>query len=252
MVVLATLVALAAILALFVRGRPRAPERAPEPAMSPAARARGAPDEHARQATEPSVDTPAPPAGIAAPLVEAVLYRGTGAGVEPLANGGRVGPGDRLFLEIESRESLHTYVLDEDTEGRVFVLFPVAGLDLANPLPAGEARLPGTRGGTVLDWQVTSAGGRETMLIVAARRPLATLETAVAHMPRAAEGRPVVYAELDEQALRALRGVGGLAPGTMAGGASGTLANLARTLARRAQEKGDLWIRQITLENPVP
>jgi hypothetical protein len=184
--------------------------------------------------------------------VEAVLYRSTGAGVEPLASGGRVGPGDRLFLEIECGEQLHAYVLDEDGEGRVFVLFPVSGLDLANPLPAGEVRLPGKRGGAPLDWQVTSAGGRETMLIVAARGPLATLESAVARLPRAAEGRPVVFAELDEGALRTLRGVGGFAPGTAAKPASGTLADLARTLARRAQEKGDLWIRHITLENPVP
>jgi len=248
-ILIAASVAIAVALGWIIYRDRVAREPAPtEPVAITASPAGPTSDEATRP--EPSAATPAQAPSLA-PRVEAVLYRSTGAGVEPLANGGSIRPGQRLFLDLETREPLHAYVLDEDAEGRVFVLFPVAGLDLANPIPAGEARLPGARGGAPIDWQVTSAGGRETILIVAARSPLATLEAAVADVPRAAEGRPVSYAELDAEALRRLRGVGGLAPGvpTEHGGA---LAELARTLARRVQQKGDLWIRQITLENPVP
>ena len=147
--------------------------------------------------------------------VEATLYRSSSSGVAPLADGGRVTPGDQLYLEIEGSEELHAYVLDEDENGDIFVLFPVDGLTLENPLPAGvRHRLPGELDGVSQDWQVTSAGGRETILVVTSKKPLAPLEREVASLPEAApqSGPVLAYAELDDSAIDTLRGIAGMAP----------------------------------------
>jgi hypothetical protein len=186
--------------------------------------------------------------------VYAALFRSTETGRQPLANGGRIEPGDPLFLELESPEQVHVYVLDEDRTGSVFVLFPLAGTDLANPLPPGlRHRLPGRRGGTALGWQVTSAGGRETFLLLASRAPPTGIDSTLASSRHAEEGRPVIYAELTLAVLRTLRGVGGVTvdPALPDDPAGARLMALARRLARQAGQDG-LWMRVFELENPAP
>lgn len=184
--------------------------------------------------------------------VDAAIYR-LGEGTEDrLLPGGRVRPGDRLFLEIEGQEPMYVYVLNEDEAGHEYVLFP-AGLDLANPLTAGARhRLPGRVDGRQMTWVVTSAGQRENFLVIASRKPLDAIEKDLAAMPQAEQGRQVAYAQVSPEAMADLRGVGGMDfgdEGSEAEGA-GTLEELSRRLSAGAARDQGLWTWHIQLENP--
>src|SRR5258705_9120860 len=137
-----------------------------------------------------------------------------------------------MHLEIETPEAAYVYVLDEDEQGRVYVLFPVAGVDLHNPLPANTRfRLPGHLAGKSFDWQVTSSGGQEHLLALASRHPLPEVDQQVASIEQAAPGREVVYAELPLAAIETPRGIGGMAESGPTAGASSRLDALAKRLA---------------------
>jgi hypothetical protein len=212
----------------------------------------------------PATDTPAPGrlAGAARPAVpgpapvtlsvDATLFRSRAGDVAPLATGGEIEPGDRLFLQLFAPEKVHAYVLDEDGSGHETVLFPCAGADARNPLAAGVAhRLPGGGDTRELNWLVTSAEGRETFLVVISRRPLAVLERAVAALPAVTAGGEPQYASLGEGELGQLRGVARMVRDTLARapGAPGRLASIARALGGRP-DAGDFWIRLVRVENP--
>jgi hypothetical protein len=185
--------------------------------------------------------------------VDAALFRLKPGAEERLEPGGRVVPGDRLFLEVQSPQDTYMYVLNADEMGELFVLFP-AGLDLTNPLPSGvRVRLPGRVGGQQMTWEVTSAGGKEKFLVIASRRPLQELERDIAQLPRAEQGRQVAYAQVSPESIQVLRGVGGLAPApsSAAGsGASDRLSDVARSLSTAAARESGIWTWEIQLENP--
>ena len=197
---------------------------------------------------------PDPSSGAAAPVqLECALLRVTQNAREPLDDGDSVQPGEHLALELRSDESLYVYVLNEDEQGEIFVLFPVVGSQLENPLAAGIShRLPGELAGTSFDWVVTSAGGREHFLTVASRRPLQVLEAQLRDMQSTSAARPIEYARLSENDVRALRGVGGMLPTPVsaADAPSGQLQGLAHALGEAAAELGGVWIRLTTLQNP--
>ena len=183
----------------------------------------------------------------AAPDVDATLWRARGADRTLLETGGAISPGDHLFLDYRGREPLFVYVLDEDERGETFTLFPVAGTDLANPLPGGVAhRLPGRRDGAPFDWVVTSSGGREHLLVVASRKRLAVLEDLVAATAPAASDREVRYAAVPHEALATLRGIGGLAPAEPGAESASRLGALAAGLAARPD--AGLWVRHLVLQ----
>lgn len=197
--------------------------------------------------------TPGSPAPIMSALeVEATLFRSRGGAREALPAGALVRPGDALFLEVEGSSDLVAYVLNEDEAGQVYLLYPLPGLDSANPL-AGQTRhrLPGTRGGVPQDWQVTSGRGTESFLVVAARRPLPSLEEMTRGLVPARPNQPVVPAPLDPRALSGERGVGGMVPAdpSVPGAAGSALSRVARQLAAEADEPGGLWIRELTVYN---
>jgi hypothetical protein len=213
------------------------------------------PGDPAGPAAGASVTAPATPAPASATPLElhATLFRRGESGPEPLENGGRVGPGDRLWLEVENPESAYVYVLDEDETGALFLLFPMAASGLANPLPpAARHRLPGVKDGEDLSWQVTSAGGRETFLVVAARRPIPAMQSALASAREAREGETVSYANVSPEQLADLRGVSGVVRDPAgAKAATGRLHALAASLAREASAKG-LWLRLVEVDNSAP
>ncbi len=185
------------------------------------------------------------------PSIEAALYRNREGRSESLANGSTVHPGDRLFLAVTCAEPVHLYVLNEDRNGSLFVLFPLPDLELANPLPARQRnRLPGQRDGVGQDWVVTSAGGRETILVVAARRPLPELEREIEQLRAADAGRPVQRIDRPMPEVVALRGVGGLAASTPPASSrpGSRLTQLAASLAERAS-RGEAWLREFVLES---
>jgi eukaryotic-like serine/threonine-protein kinase len=95
------------------------------------------------------------------------LVRSSLEGETVLRNGDRVMPGDALALHFRHSRPAWVYVLNEDAMGDSFQLFPLAGAELVNPLPAGrDLRLPGRVAGAELDWQITSRGQRERLLVL--------------------------------------------------------------------------------------
>lgn len=244
----------AAIITLFVAALLRRPFDRPGPpvpdgtAVAPGAAV--APGDVPRSASAPASGH----AAAVAPQVEATLYRVTGGSREVLRTGDLVAPGDRLTLEIESRTPVHAYVLDEDEAGAVFALFPLQGRGAANPLSAGTRhRLPGREGNADLDWQVTSAGGHETILILASSEPIAAVEEVTSAVPDARPGAPIQYAAIPPQVLAKLRGVAGVARETASPPTHGAsrLAALSDALSH-SRAKDALWMRLIVLENPAP
>lgn len=177
--------------------------------------------------------------------VEATLLRHGGGPAEPLVPGAVVAPGDRLSLRWQASRPLWVYVLNADDHGESFLLFPQPRYAVRNPLPADAVvDLPGRIDGSEFAWTVTSAGGRETFLVVASPAPLAELE----------EGAAGLAAPVPAAALGRLRGVGGLAPlpagqATPAGAGEAALARF-RALAGRESGVRGVWVREIVLRNP--
>ncbi|HKQ97662.1 MAG TPA: serine/threonine-protein kinase [Candidatus Polarisedimenticolia bacterium] len=184
--------------------------------------------------------------GFARPLrVEASLFRsGTGT-VERLLPGGHVAPGDRLFLEIEGSQAMHVYVLNEDAAGNSFVLFPLPDSDLQNPLvPRRSYRLPGGLNGAPSFWEVSSAGGEETIVAIASSKPLEEVRRFIGGLPVAKAGGPSAPAP---DTVSSLRGIGAV---TTEPPAKHPLNALFQDLNRRAAQDGTLWVWQVRLGNP--
>lgn len=182
--------------------------------------------------------------------IDATFLRLKGQIEEPLITGSQIAVGDRLTLEIQASEPLYLYVLNEDESGEAFVLFPVS-LDLANPLPPGSRhRLPGRLAGIQQYWQLTSAGGSETILAIASRTPLEVLEREMASIPRAGPGRSLEYPRLGtESKERLLRGIGRIAPLEVTPARPARLARIVDVLPDQIEAASDVWIRKIRLES---
>jgi len=204
-------------------------------------------------------DSPGLSPNAAAPAVDLVararLYRQRGSAAEPLSEGATVAPGDGLFLEVQSAEPMHVYVLDEDEAGHVFVLFPLAGFEPGNPLPPNvRHRLPGRRAGGIENWRVTAAGGTEDLMVVGSRTALTDLERDLKDTPHAIPGAPVVSGQLSPQSLEGSRGIGGTVPGVAPpsvppGSPSVRLAQILTGLEAEASRSRNIWIWHITLRS---
>jgi hypothetical protein len=186
--------------------------------------------------------------------IDVALFRsGRDGGRERLLPGDRLRIGDALSMEVRASRDLHLYVVNEDETGRAFALFPLPGLDRANPLPANAAhRLPGSRRGAELSWGVDTAGGREHLLIVASPEPLVEFERELAAIPAPAGAAPASL-PLGEGAAMRLRGLGVLredpAPGDSAGGAR-RLFEMADSLRAGPERTSGVWVRHFAIENP--
>ena len=229
-------IALAAVVAGMVIGTPvywlATRQRVTLPAASPAAAA-----------------AVAPVAGAATYTIDAGLYRVSETAEAKLRSGDRVAPGDQLALEVQVSKPTYVYVVNEDDRGESYLLFPLPGQTVANPIPAGQSvRLPAV-GDKTLYWKVTSAGGREHFLIFATPEPLPTFDRLFASLPRPQLNAPVLASPLSPDAVGVLRGVGGLTASPRAG--AGKLAEQFTTpLATTAESANGVWVRQLTLENP--
>ena len=195
----------------------------------------------AAHATPPTTQQAEP-----APLaVDATLMRRSDSGSEPVADGGRVTLGDRLALEVHSTEPVWAYVFNHDAAGHAYTLFPIAGLETTNPLSPEELhQLPGRLRGQPFAWQVTSAGGDESFVIVASRRPLPEMESLAASLDAASPDRAPV------ESNEATRGVGGMAPdpSPAAKPAAARLPEVVDALARSG-DRG-VWLRTVHVSNP--
>ena len=207
-----------------------------------------------RNTTEPpgpasseGVKPPVPTVDPARYDIQATFHRVQGSSSEALVPGARVAPGDRLFVNLRATKPVHVYIVNQDERGESYLLFPLPGHALANPLSGSEThRLPSTA-----DWQVTSAGGREHFLLIASTEPLATLEKIFAALPRPRAGESVPQAAaLSRDAVGQLRGLGALAPRPAATTPAGDLMQSAVQLSSGSESVTGPWIRQITFENP--
>ncbi|MBI5171114.1 MAG: protein kinase [Candidatus Eisenbacteria bacterium] len=204
----------------------------------------------------PGAAAPAPPAtpvsgGYA---VSATFARRGADAREPLGDGARVKPGDRLSLDVHVTRPAHVYVLNEDDNGERYLLFPQPLFDQRNPVAANTTvTLPGTVGGVENAWTVTSRGGRERFLVVVSPEPVAELEAELSRLPAPRPGRPITYASVPTGAIERLRGVGGVAtlsPRERAAPGSAGAFDQFRALAGRETDVRGVWVRQIVLENP--
>lgn len=221
-------------------------------ARSPEGAASGTPVTSAAPITPSStMSVRSPERAAAAYTVEATFFKSVGGEAQTLLPGAPVELGDKLFLEFQASTAVHFYVVNEDERGSAYLLFPLPGQELRNPLPAGERlRIPGTRQGQPLFWQVTSQGGREHFLLLASPTRLVDLEADLLTLERAESERPLLASPLDAAVVSRLRGVGGLAAGaTPERLAPGRLSELAHRLASRPETVSGIWIRQLTLEN---
>ena len=192
-------------------------------------------------------------ASLAARDIEATFVRRTVGAYQRLSNGDRVAPGDRLSLEFRTPRREWVYVLNADDRGETFLLFPQPSFDVANPIAAESLQvLPGPIGGRENAWTVTSRGGHERFLVVASPAPVPEMEAELRRLPPVRPGRPIQYARISAQALELMRGVGGVAPlpADSQRGRSGAFERLAALADRDGGARG-LWVRQVTLENPL-
>ena len=187
--------------------------------------------------------------------IDTALYRASDDGQEVrLRSGARVAPNDRLFVEVRTSVPAYVYIVNEDEHGESYLLFPLPGQNVTNPLPAGQAnRLPGVRGNQDVYWLVDKAGGREHFLIFASPERLPTVERMLASLPHPEIGRPVESLHLPREAVTTLRSVGGLAtaPGPQPQSSGQLTREFPTPLADNEETARGLWVRQLTLDNPT-
>jgi serine/threonine protein kinase len=184
--------------------------------------------------------------------VEASIFRESGAGEDGdvrLAAGGRVQPGDRLFVEVEGTETMYAYVINQDDTGEEYLLFPLDGFETTNPLPPGVShRLPGVLDGVDQSWVVTSAGGTERFLLVASAEPIPILEDQVRTLAQSEPGMPI---RMNPGTGLKLRGVGGVERANRKDSASGRdLTDLADDVARAGGDQPKIHVEMFELANP--
>ena len=80
--------------------------------------------------------------------IDASFYKERNFSEEPLAPGDRVRPGDRLSFHVQVSVTTYVYVVNEDDEGASFLMFPLPGQSVVNPLSPGRRhRIPGSSQG---------------------------------------------------------------------------------------------------------
>ena len=182
--------------------------------------------------------------------IDTALYRQRGDAETRLHSGDRVAPGDQLFAKLSVSLPAYVYIVNEDDHGETFLLFPLPGQAVENPVaPGTSVRIPGMRDAE-LSWQITSAGGREHFFIFASLERLQAFEEIFAALPRPVLGRRVESAKLPPQTTSRLRSAGGLAAAP-ASSSSARLATVFTTpLGDEEETAHGLWVRQLTVENP--
>ncbi|HZI79472.1 MAG TPA: protein kinase, partial [Vicinamibacterales bacterium] len=207
-----------------------------------------------RPIAETAAERPAPvPAAVPDGYrIAAMLFDDSGPQAVRLQPGGRITPGQTLSLRVRSSVPVYVYVINEDDTGEAYLLFPLPGQVIRNPLPPGEFnRLPGSENGERLSWQVTTSGRREHFIIAASPQPTPMLEELIERIPAPALGRPVRNHRLPGSAASLLRSVGGLVAAPAA--TDRRLRDdptFATPLTDGEEEVQGVWIRRLTLDNP--
>ena len=186
------------------------------------------------------------------PLVaEAEFYRFTENGtVERLVSGVRIRPGDQLYLEFENDRPAWVYVINADAMGEQNLLFPVPGVEVTNPLPPGEYKIPGFFNGVEQGWDVTSTGGEDRLLVVASTRALDFIEEKLAGVHSVVPGEPIRITETE--VASEIRGIAGMSaiPQDAPSVDSPMLEEIARGISLRSGKGGGIRVWELVLPNP--
>jgi eukaryotic-like serine/threonine-protein kinase len=183
--------------------------------------------------------------------IKAAFYRETNGVIERLMPGSTVAPGDALSLQIETTTPAFVYVVNEDEQGESYLLFPLPGSTMSNPLlPGGRHRLPGVYSGDLISWEISSAGKQEHFLIIASPERSQSFEEIFATLPQPTFGKPPRNAKLTTETREILRGVGGLtASPVKADRQLRLLPEFSKTLPADEETIRGVWIRQATFPN---
>ncbi len=207
--------------------------------------------EPARVAAPAPLAPAVPPAAPAAASydIDAGFYRVTNGSPEVLTADARLTTGDRLFFTVQTTVPTYIYIVNEPEQGEPFLLFPLPGSRVQNPVPANDkVRLPGD-----VYWQVTSAGGREHFVVFASPERVPAFEEAFAALATPGAG-PVPHdaAPLSAATAEKLRGVGGLAPANRPAASGAKFSSLFTTPLSGTRETAQgLWVRRLTVANPA-
>jgi eukaryotic-like serine/threonine-protein kinase len=205
----------------------------------------------------PTVPTPAATPAPTPYRISAAFYRERNGSDVELGSDDRLARGDRLSFHVQVSEPTYVYVVNEDERGESYLLFPLPGQSLTNPLPPGQShRLPGKGPRQEpLSWEVSSRGGREHFLLVASRERSAGFEKVISTLPPPVLNRPRLSAPLSSDALSTLRSVGGLAVSSVA--PTGHSLQLHRqpefsmAFVPGEDTVDGTWVRQATFDNPT-
>jgi len=182
--------------------------------------------------------------------VEAGFFQTVRGGERSLSEGALLKLGDPLFMEFTASDVCYVYILNEDEAGTLTVLFPVPGLSPQNPLAGGVShRLPGSRAGESQDWQMTSDGGEETVLIIASRAPLEAFERQLMAYGLPQADAPLQYAQIDTDELQSLRGIAGITASSVSEThqSGGELARFAAEYRELEKNDTGVWVQEIHL-----
>jgi len=184
--------------------------------------------------------------------LDASFFKRTSGGAVPLAAGDAVGVGDGVFLDLTADASLHVYVVNVDDSGAAWLLFPLPGYELQNPIPEGTHRLPGRWMGRSFLWEISTAGGNERFYLVTSPDPVADLEAELGRLPSPRADAPQLAAELGEDTLHRLRGVGRVTEdvGVEGGDAPTGVLGMSRPLAADPETVTGVTVRELVLTNP--
>jgi hypothetical protein len=185
--------------------------------------------------------------------IEAAFYREADGRKIRLEPGARVAPRDRISLQVTSSVPTYLFVVNEDDKGAGYLLFPLKGHPLSNPLPpATRHDLPGVVAGERLAWEVSTAGGREHFLLFASPEPPSpALQRIFASLPQPSVGGTPVPAPVSPDLAVELRGVGGLVKSPVPSEASALTRDFTVALSNIEETVRGAWVRQLTLENPA-
>jgi serine/threonine-protein kinase len=144
--------------------------------------------------------------------IDSSFYKERNHVEEPLAPGDRVRPGDRLSFQVQVSVPTYVYVVNEDDEGASYLMFPLPGQSVVNPLQPGRRhRIPGRSQGDLLSWKVSSPGAGNISCCSRAASARPSSKTSSVICPSRSWTKPVSSAQLSPEALSVLRSVGGLA-----------------------------------------
>jgi hypothetical protein len=182
------------------------------------------------------------PADLQAPYrIDMTLLRLSGGGIDRMTADSPLDPEDKLGLQLRVSRDVSLYVIDEESEGVAYLLYPLPAYESRNPLRAHESlRVPGRVLGRDRHWLMAGALEGERLLMVVSPVPIHEIEDEVRALPAASyDGKPILASRLSDSSLAKLRSVAGQAD------QAGRLFPRAARPGTRSHPARGIWIRAV-------